>query len=280
MKKTHHRVHDQAWPPAQVEAAESWRIFRILSEFVEGFESLASLGKAVTIFGSARTRPQDPMYIAAEQTARLLARRNYGVITGGGPGIMEAGNKGAFDAGGESVGLNISLPSEQQANKYQTISLDFHYFYARKVMFVKYASAFICFPGGYGTLDEFFEVTTLVQTMKSRPMPIILFGSHYWGGLLQWIKQGLAPQFIDPADLGIFRIVDTPQEAVKLVTRGIKTPWWSPQDREPRENGGANGRKSPLSSSVSARSGEGTRYGKRPRHTTKNHADAPKNPQQ
>jgi len=135
------------------QAAESWRVFRIMAEFIEGFESLAQIGPAVTIFGSARTHHSDPMYKAAEQTARLLAKENFAVITGGGPGIMEAGNKGAFEAKGTSVGLNISLPQEQQSNKYQQISLDFHYFYTRKVMFVKYASAFICFPGGYGTLD-------------------------------------------------------------------------------------------------------------------------------
>src|SRR6185312_13327967 len=147
------------------QAAESWRVFRIMSEFVEGFEVLDRLSKAVSIFGSARTHPDDPMYEAAETTARLLVRSKFAVITGGGPGIMEAGNKGAFEAGGTSVGLNISLPHEQESNRYQTISLDFHYFYARKVMFVKYAAAFICFPGGYGTLDEFFETLTLIQTL-------------------------------------------------------------------------------------------------------------------
>ena len=164
-----------------------WRIFRIMAEFVEGFEVMAPVGKAVSIFGSARTKPGEPYYKAAEQTARRLAKKGYGIITGGGPGIMEAGNKGALEAGGRSIGLNISLPHEQESNAYQTISVDFHYFYARKVMFVKYASAFICFPGGYGTLDEFFETMTLTQTLKIEPFPIILFGREYWSGLHEWM---------------------------------------------------------------------------------------------
>src|SRR5882724_6296290 len=167
---------------------DSWRIFRIMAEFVEGFEVMAPVGRAVSIFGSARTKPDDPFFKAAEETARLLAKEGFDVITGGGPGIMEAGNKGAFEAGGTSVGLNISLPHEQESNRYQSISLDFHYFYARKVMFVKYALAFICFPGGYGTLDEFFETLTLMQTMKTEAFPIILFGSAYWNGLVDWIR--------------------------------------------------------------------------------------------
>jgi len=152
-------------PPS--DGQDSWRIFRIMAEFVEGFETMARVGGAVTIFGSARTKPADRYYKAAEQTAALLAKDGFGVITGGGPGIMEAANKGAFEAGGMSVGCNITLPQEQEANKYQTITLDFHYFYARKVMFVKYAQAFICFPGGFGTLDEFFEIVTLIQTLKT-----------------------------------------------------------------------------------------------------------------
>src|SRR5438132_1948436 len=163
---------------------DSWRIFRIMAEFVEGFEVMAPVGRAVSIFGSARTRPDNQFYKEAEETARLLARSGLAVITGGGPGIMEAGNKGAFEAGGTSIGLNITLPQEQEANKYQTISLDFHYFYARKVMFTKYASAFIYFPGGFGTLDELFEILTLVQTLKVEPFPIVLYDSEYWSGLI------------------------------------------------------------------------------------------------
>src|SRR5690606_21514819 len=150
----------------------SWRIFRIMAEFVEGFEMMAPLGPAVSVFGSARTSPQAKYFKECEETSRLLAEAGFAVITGGGPGIMEAGNKGAYEAGGQSVGLNITLPQEQEGNKYQTLSLDFHYFYARKVMFTKYADAFVCFPGGYGTLDEFFETMTLIQTLKIEPFPV------------------------------------------------------------------------------------------------------------
>src|SRR5215212_4343448 len=199
-----------------VNGQDSWRIFRIMAEFVEGFEVMAGVGPAVSIFGSARTKPQHHLYRDAEETGRLLAKAGLGVITGGGPGIMEAGNKGAFEAGGTSVGLNITLPQEQEGNRYQTISLDFHYFYARKVMFTKYASAFISFPGGYGTLDETFEVLTLIQTLKVEPFPIILYGTEYWGGLAEWIQAKLKPEFIDPEDTDIFRIVDSPKEAVRL----------------------------------------------------------------
>src|SRR5687767_14254822 len=213
------------------DARDSWRIFRIMSEFVEGFETLARLPRAVSLFGSARTKPDDPYYKAAEETARLIAKAGLAVITGGGPGIMEAGNKGAFEAGGISVGLNITLPQEQEGNRYQTISLDFHYFYARKVMFVKYASAFICFPGGYGTLDEFFEVITLIQTLKVEPFPVVLYGSKYWVGLVDWIRGTLLKgRFIDPEDIDVFRLVDDPKEAVRLVREGIKKPWWRPLD--------------------------------------------------
>src|SRR5439155_24271229 len=153
--------------------------------------------------------PHDRFYKAAEETARLLAKAGFAVITGGGPGIMEAANKGAFEAGGQSVGCNITLPQEQEGNKYQTISLDFHYFYVRKVMFTKYASAFICFPGGYGTLDETFETLTLIQTLKVEAFPIILFGSEYWGGLREWIDRTVKNTFIDAEDTRIFRIVDS-----------------------------------------------------------------------
>jgi uncharacterized protein (TIGR00730 family) len=262
------------------DAADSWRIFRIMSEFVEGFEVLASVGNAVSLFGSARTKPDDPMYKAAEETARLLAKAGFGVITGGGPGIMEAGNKGAFEAGGKSIGLNISLTHEQEANKYQTIGLDFHYFYARKVMFVKYASAFICFPGGYGTLDEFFETLTLIQTLKIDAYPILLFGSHYWRGLMEWIRATLMPKFIDGEDMDIFRLVDTPEEAVRLVKQGVKKSWWQPRDNDLKKLT-SNGRKGvPLGGEKSKDTGEGTRYGSRPVRTTKKHAKAERKPQQ
>src|SRR5438105_12630587 len=197
-------------PP--MDGQDSWRIFRIMAEFVEGFETMSRVGSAVTIFGSARTKPRDRYYKAAEETARLLANDGFGVITGGGPGIMEAANKGAFEAGGVSVGCNITLPHEQEANRYQQITLDFHYFYARKVMFVKYAAAFICFPGGYGTLDEFFETITLIQTLKIQPFPIILFGSEYWSGLADWMARTLPPRSVDSEDMDIFRVADDPAE--------------------------------------------------------------------
>src|ERR671913_74903 len=191
---------------------DSWRIFRIMAEFVEGFEVMGAVGPAVSIFGSARTRPHDPFFKAAEETARLLAKAKLAVITGGGPGIMEAGNKGAFEAGGTSVGLNITLPQEQEGNRYQTISLDFHYFYARKVMFTKYSAAFICFPGGFGTMDELFEVLTLIQTLKVEPFPIVLYGSDYWEGLVRWLRERLLPGFVDPEDIDIFKVVNTPKD--------------------------------------------------------------------
>jgi uncharacterized protein (TIGR00730 family) len=266
----------------ELDGRDSWRIFRIMAEFVEGFESLAGIGPAVTMFGSARTRPDDPYYRAAEETARLLARAGFAVITGGGPGIMEAANKGAFEAGGISVGCNITLPQEQEANRYQTISLDFHYFYARKVMFVKYASAFICFPGGYGTLDEFFETITLIQTLKSEAFPVVLYGSEYWDGLVDWMRRQLIPKYIDPEDIDIFRLVDTPQDAVKQIRQGIRKHWWRPLDEELEALAG-NGRQRrqlPLAGSKSANTGEGTRYGSRPRHTSKKHAKPEKKPSQ
>ena len=268
--------------PADFESTDTWRVFRIMAEFVEGFEAMASVGKAVTIFGSARTRPGEKMYEAAEETARLLAKSGFAVITGGGPGIMEAANKGAFEAGGTSVGLNITLPHEQESNRYQTISLDFHYFYVRKVMFVKYASAFICFPGGYGTLDEFFETLTLIQTMKIEAFPILLFGSAYWHGLIDWMRATLIPEFIDPEDIDIFRVVETPQEAVRLVKQGVKKHWWRPLDEELTKaaGDGTQRTKSPLSGPRAADTGEGTRYGKRPKRPDKKHVAPGRKPTQ
>jgi hypothetical protein len=221
------------------------------------------------------------MYLAAEKTGRLLSKAGYAVITGGGPGIMEAANKVAFEAGGQSVGLNISLPQEQLANRYQTIGLDFHYFYARKVMFVKYAQAFICFPGGYGTLDEFFETITLIQTLKIAPMPVILFGSAYWTGLLDWIRTTLRSDFIDAEDMDIFRIVDTPAEALRLVKQSATRPWWRPASHE-LQKAITNGQHpaTPLRSSRSAPTGEGTRYGNRPVRSTAKHAKSKHKPTQ
>lgn len=268
--------------PLQELDHESWRIFRIMAEFVDGFEVLAPIKRAVTIFGSARTKPHEKDYKAAEEMGRLLAKNKFAVITGGGPGIMEAGNKGAFEASGVSIGCNISLPQEQEANKYQTISLDFHYFYARKVMFVKYAEAFICFPGGYGTLDEFFETITLIQTLKIEPFPIILFGKDYWSGLVEWMKATLRPHFIDGEDLDIFKVVDTPGEALKWVKIGTKKPWWKPLDPELCKTAAECGahHKNPLAGSQTTATGEGTRYGKRPERPNKVHVMAKKKPQQ
>lgn len=253
-------------------SADAWRVFRIMAEFVDGFEALEDVGKAVTVFGSARTRPEDPYYKAAEKTSRLLVRAGFAVITGGGPGIMEAGNKGAIEAGGQSVGLNIALPHEQESNSYQTIGLDFHYFYARKVMFVKYALGFICFPGGYGTLDELFETLTLIQTGKIEPRPILLFGSAHWSGMVDWMRATLSSHFINSADLDIFRLVDSPEEAVRLMRQGVRRPWWrqeppplsEPPVKEPHQ-------KNPLGGAHALCTGEGTRYGRRPARTNKKH---------
>ncbi len=195
---------------------------------------------------------------------------------------MEAANKGCFEAGGMSVGCNITLPHEQEANRYQQITLDFHYFYARKVMFVKYASAFICFPGGYGTLDEFFETITLIQTMKITPYPIILFGKAHWSGLVQWMKSTLSPNLIDEEDLDIFRIVDTPEEVVACVKQGINKPWWEPRDERLRmaAMGDESSRKTPLAHAATSTTGEGTRYGRRPHRPDKKHVSTEGKPVQ
>jgi uncharacterized protein (TIGR00730 family) len=266
--------------PESFNGQDSWRIFRIMAEFVEGFEVMSRVRDGVSVFGSARTKPADPFYQAAEETARLLAKKKFAVITGGGPGIMEAANKGAYEAGGLSVGLNITLPQEQEANRYQNISLDFHYFYARKVMFVKYARAFICFPGGYGTLDEFFETLTLIQTLKVEPFPIVLYGSDYWSGLIDWIKGTLLPHFIDREDAEIFRLVDSPRDAVKLVAAGMKKPWWPARPTGEEIVTEAERRETPLTGAHAGDTGEGTRYGQRPRRTQRRHARATKKPQQ
>lgn len=280
MPNRHQKLVRAALSP---DSKDVWRIFRIMSEFVEGFEEMATIGPAVSIFGSARTKPSDPFYKDTEQTARLLAKAGFAVITGGGPGIMEAGNKGAFEAGGKSIGLNITLPQEQEANRYQTLSLDFHYFYARKVMFVKYASAFVCFPGGYGTLDEFFETITLIQTLKVEAFPIILYSSDYWSGLAKWMREHLVPRYIDPEDLDIFKIVDDPHEVVKLVQQGVKKHWWKPLDAELTTiaGNGASKKQGPMRSGAkSADTGEGTRYGRRPKRALKAHARPGRKPQQ
>ena len=204
----------------KIPTEEPWRIFRIMAEFVEGFEELSQINPAVSIFGSARTKRGDKFYKLAEQTASALAKAGFGVITGGGPGIMEAANKGAAEAGGQSIGLNIELPMEQVSNEYQQLSLHFRYFFCRKVMFLKYAHGFIVFPGGFGTMDELFESFTLIQTFRQVQFPVILMGSEFWQGLLDWMeKKVLGEQGnISPEDIKIFTVIDDPVQAVKIIT--------------------------------------------------------------
>jgi uncharacterized protein (TIGR00730 family) len=198
------------------EAAESWRVFKIMSEFVEGFDTMDGLPPGVSVFGSARTPTGHEVYAQAEAAGRALAGHGLSTITGGGPGVMEAANKGAYEAGGVSVGLNIALPMEQAPNRFQTVSLDFDYFFCRKVMFVKYARAFIIFPGGFGTMDEFFESLTLIQTLKIAPFPVICVGRNFWQGLSDWIRRTMCEAYatISASDLDLVRITDDPLEAV------------------------------------------------------------------
>jgi uncharacterized protein (TIGR00730 family) len=199
-------------------STDPWRVFRIMSEFVEGFDTLAHIPPSVAIFGSARVKPEDPAYAAAVETARLLAKAGFGIITGGGPGVMEAANKGAQEGKNISIGCNIELPFEQRPNSYLDISLDFRYFFVRKTMFVKYAEAFVIFPGGFGTMDELFEALTLIQTKKVSHFPVILYDSKYWGGLITWIRDVmLASEKIFPQDAGLLRLSDDPQEICKIV---------------------------------------------------------------
>ena len=201
---------------------DSWRLFRIMAEFVEGFETLAEVHPAVSIFGSARVPPGNRDYEQAVVLGRLLATNGFGVITGGGGGIMEAANKGAAEAGGKSVGVNIDLPAEQQPNPYATIRMGCRYFFVRKVLFVKYAQAYVIFPGGFGTMDELFEAITLVQTKKLKPFPVILVNNEYWKGLIEWIKETmLRVEHISPEDLDIIQIMDDPQEVMKYIRRVV-----------------------------------------------------------
>ena len=199
---------------------DPWRVFRIMAEFVDGFHELSEVGPAVSIFGSARTKETNPWYKQAEKTAALLAQKGYAVITGAGPGIMEAGNKGAAKVKGNSIGLNIDLPYEQKPNRYVKRLISFHYFFCRKFMFVKYAEAYVIFPGGFGTLDEFFESTTLIQTGRMGKFPVILYGSKFWGGLIDWFKQSvLKEKNIDSEDLNIFQVVDTPEGVIEAIKK-------------------------------------------------------------
>ncbi len=201
-------------------ARESWRIFHIMAEFVEGFEELPEVFPAVSIFGSARTEPGTEMYETTLKTAQLLVENGFSVISGGGPGTMEAANKGAAEAGGKSVGLHIQLPNEQAPNPYANVRLEYKYFFIRKVMFVKYAMAYIIMPGGFGTMDEFFEALTLIQTTRIKPFPLVLMGSRFWSGLIDWFKATLIEEgTISPSDMDLFRVVDTPEEAVRVIKR-------------------------------------------------------------
>ena len=201
---------------------ESWRLFRIMAEFGDGFETMAEIYPAVSIFGSSRVGPEDPLYEKARTIARLFAENGFNVITGGGPGLMEAANRGAVEGGAQSVGLNIHLPMEQQPNAYANVALGFKYFFVRKVMFVKYAQAYVVFPGGFGTLDELFEAITLIQTDRIKPFPVILVGNDYWTGMVNWIGERLlGTGKISAEDMDLIQLVDDPHEVVALVRRTV-----------------------------------------------------------
>jgi len=211
-------------PEDEYKTSDSWRVFRIMSEFVTGFDNMATITRGVSVFGSARTHQDDPNYIAAMETGKLLAEAGFEVITGGGPGIMEAANRGAFAAGKVSVGCNIELPFEQVANPYQTKSLTFKYFFVRKTIFIKYSNAYIIFPGGFGTMDELFEALTLIQTRKIRNFPVVLFGSQYWQGLLAWLSSMmLNEKNINAEDLGLIYLTDSPKDAVDFIVKTFQS---------------------------------------------------------
>ena len=221
-------------PEDSYRTSDSWRTFRIMGEFVNGFDELATITRGVSIFGSARTREDDPMYKAAHQTGLLLGAAGFEIITGGGPGIMEAANRGAHDAGAKSVGCNIELPFEQIPNPYLTKSLTFKYFMVRKTMFIKYSNAYIIFPGGFGTMDELFEALTLIQTKKIRNFPVVLFGSQYWRGLLAWLTSTmLHEKMINPEDLSLIHLTDSPKDAVDFI---IKTCYAGIDNGAPENN--------------------------------------------
>lgn len=214
------RLHEPP-PIADFTREEPWRIFRIMAEFVDSFETMANQGPLVPIFGSARIKPDNPYYQSAEKLAALLVGKGYGVLTGGGPGIMEAASKGAYEAGGNSVGLNIRLPMEQHPNPYQNVALDFRYFFVRKVCFVKYAVALVAYPGGFGTLDEFSEAVTLIQTNKINHVPMVLVGKKFWQPMVDWFKNTMLLEYhaISREDLDLFTLVDTPEEACEAIVR-------------------------------------------------------------
>ena len=201
---------------------DTWRLFKILSEFVEGFEMMSEVYPAVSIFGSARIKPEDETYIQTVEIAKKLSENGFNIITGGGPGIMEAGNKGAQEGKGKSVGVNIKLPMEQQSNAFTDLQLELNYFFVRKVMFIKYAQAYVGMPGGFGTLDEIFEAITLIQTKRIKPFPVILVGTDYWSGLLDWIKDTLLKkQLISAEDIDLVRLTDDPDEVVKIIKQTV-----------------------------------------------------------
>lgn len=215
-------MHEKQYVVDDLTRDDTWRMFNILAEFVEGFDVLPEVYPAVTIFGSARVRRNNRAYKTTENVARILVENGFNVISGGGPGIMEAANKGATDAGGKSVGLHIHLPNEQKPNKYANVRLDFKYFFIRKVMFVKYAVAYIIMPGGFGTLDELFEALTLIQTKRIKSFPVILMDTTYWKGLVDWLGNTLIKEkVISKSDLDIFNLVDTPEEAVGIIKRSV-----------------------------------------------------------
>lgn len=217
-----------------VKGDQSWRIFRIISEFTDGFERLAIIKDGISIFGSARLAPDHPYYLKTVELSTLLSKNGFSIISGGGPGIMEAANKGAYQQDQLSVGLNIELPMEQKPNPYQDISLDFRYFFVRKVMFVRYSMGYICMPGGFGTLDEFFEALTLMQTHKIYPLPLVLFGTDFWGGLMDWIRTKLiAYQTIGEEDLNLIKITDDPEEVLEFMLEHRK---WKNKQRELAEH--------------------------------------------
>ena len=209
----------------EIRTNDSWAIFKVMAEFVEGYEKMARIGPCISVFGSARTKPENPYYEQAAECARLLVESGYGVITGGGPGIMEAGNKGAATGDGRSVGLNIVLPFEQSCNEFVNHPIDFDYFFVRKVMFVKYSQGFITFPGGFGTMDELFEALTLIQTNKINNRPVVLFGSEYWNGLVDWIKNSMLgmENNISPGDMDLIKVTDSPLEAVQFINDFYKS---------------------------------------------------------
>ncbi|MGC1402426.1 MAG: TIGR00730 family Rossman fold protein [Thermodesulfobacteriota bacterium] len=214
--------HEHQYIVDDLTIKDTWRLFRILAEFVDGFETLSQVYPAVSMFGSARVKPGDPIYEQAVEIARLLVQNGFNVISGGGPGVMEAANKGAAEAGGKSIGLNIQLPYEQKPNPYSNVRLDFRYFFIRKVMFVKYAVAYVILPGGYGTLDELTEALTLIQTKRIKSFPVILVNRNYWKGLLDWMRKVVCPDcMISPGDMDIFQVIDEPEEVVRAIKKII-----------------------------------------------------------